>query len=39
LRIVYRKNSTLSHAARGFLKVAETFAEKKGDPYLFQPEK
>jgi DNA-binding transcriptional LysR family regulator len=39
LRIIYRKNSSLSHAARGFLKVAETFAEKKGEPYLFQPEK
>jgi DNA-binding transcriptional LysR family regulator len=39
LRIIYRKNSNLSHAARGFLQVAETFAEKKGEPYLFQPEK
>ena len=39
LRIIYRKNSTLSHAARAFLKVAETFADKKGEPYLFQPEK
>ena len=39
LRIIYRKNSTLSHAARAFLKVAETFAAKKGEPYMFQPEK
>ena len=39
LRIIYRKNSSLSHAARAFLKVAETFAEKKGKPYLFQLEK
>jgi len=39
LRIIYRKNSSLSHAARAFLTVAETFAAKKGEPYLFQPEK
>ena len=39
LRIIYRKNSSLSHAARAFLKVAETFAKTKGEPYLFQPEK
>jgi DNA-binding transcriptional LysR family regulator len=39
LRIIYRKNSSLSHAARAFLKVAETFAANKGEPFLFQPEK
>jgi DNA-binding transcriptional LysR family regulator len=39
LRIIYRKNSSLSHAAQAFLKVAETFAEKKGEPYMFQPER
>jgi DNA-binding transcriptional LysR family regulator len=39
LRIIYRKNSSLSHAARAFLKAAEAFAGKKGEPYLFQPEK
>ena len=39
LRIVYRKNSSLSHAARAFLKVAESYAVKKGEPYLFQPER
>jgi DNA-binding transcriptional LysR family regulator len=39
LRIIYRKNSSLSHAAQAFLKVAEMFAAKKGEPYMFQPEK
>jgi len=39
LRLIYRKNSSLSHAAQAFLKVAETFAAKKGEPYMFQPEK
>lgn len=39
LRIIYRKNSSLSHAARAFLKVAEAYAAKKGEPYMFQPEK
>ncbi len=39
LRIIYRKNSSLSHAAQAFLKVAETFAAKKGEPYMFQAEK
>jgi DNA-binding transcriptional LysR family regulator len=39
LRIIYRKNSSLSHVARAFLKVAEDFAAKKGEPYLFQPDR
>ena len=39
LRLVYRKNASLSHAARAFLKVAETFAAQQGGRYLFQPER
>lgn len=39
LRLVYRKSGSLSHAARAFLKVAESFAAKQGDRYLFQPER
>ncbi len=38
LRIVYRKNAALSHAARAFLKVAETLANERGERYLFAPE-
>ena len=37
LRLVYRKNANLSHAARAFLKVAEAMAN--GERYLFQPER
>ena len=37
LRIVYRKNANLSHAARAFLKVAEAMAD--GRRYLFQQER
>ncbi len=37
LRIVYRKNANLSHAAHAFLKVAEGMAD--GERYLFQPER
>jgi DNA-binding transcriptional LysR family regulator len=36
LRLVFRRNGTLSHAARAFLKVAQTFAERMGDPYLYR---
>ena len=38
LRIAYRKGSSLSHAARAFFKVAESFAKTRGDRYLFRPE-
>ncbi len=38
LRIVYRKNASLSHAARALLKVAESFAKTRGDRYLFRPD-
>lgn len=36
LRIVFRRNGSLSHAARAFMKVAQTFAERRGDPYLYR---
>jgi DNA-binding transcriptional LysR family regulator len=39
LRIVYRRNAVLSHAARAFLTVAEAMAQSKGGDYLFQAEK
>jgi DNA-binding transcriptional LysR family regulator len=38
LRIVYRKASSLSHAARALLKTAEAVSKDRGGPYLFQPE-
>lgn len=37
LRIVYRKGRTFSHAARAFLRLAETMATENG-PYVFQLE-
>jgi len=39
IRIVYRKNATLSHAARAFLKVAEAEARKPGSLTLFERER
>ena len=39
LRLVYRRQATLSHAAQAFLKVVESYAAKHGDPYCFQMEK
>jgi len=39
LRLMYRQESTLSHAARAFLKVAEQFARDRGGHYRFQREK
>jgi len=36
---VYRHESTLSHAGRAFMKVAEQFARDKGGRYRFQREK
>ena len=32
LRLVYRKQATLSHAAVAFLKVVEAYAARHGDP-------
>ena len=36
LRLVYRKSASLSHAARAFLKVAETIALERKGRYRFQ---
>jgi DNA-binding transcriptional LysR family regulator len=38
LRLVYRKQAALSHAARAFLGVVEKHATTHGDPFFFQPE-
>jgi len=38
LRLIYRKDANLSHAARAFLKVAEAAAEQHGGRYRFQRE-
>src|SRR5580700_8846582 len=38
LRLVYRKSASLSHAARAFLKVAETIARERRGRYRFQRE-
>lgn len=38
LRLIYRKSASLSHAARAFLKVAETIARDQGGRYRFQRE-
>ncbi len=38
LRIVYRRQANLSHAAQAFLKVAESFAAHRKERYFFQPE-
>lgn len=39
LRIVYRKNVALSHSARAFLTIAESFARKHGGRYAYQAER
>jgi DNA-binding transcriptional LysR family regulator len=39
LRIIYRKDANLSHAARAFLKVAEAVAKERGGRYRFQRER
>jgi len=36
LRLVYRKQAALSHAARAFLEVVEEHAAKWGDPFCFE---
>jgi DNA-binding transcriptional LysR family regulator len=38
LRLIYRKSASLSHAARAFLKVAETIARERRGRYRFQRE-
>jgi DNA-binding transcriptional LysR family regulator len=39
LRLVYRRQAALSHAARAFLKVVEEHAATHGDPFCFQSER
>ena len=39
LRLAYRKQASLSHAARSFLKVVETYAGRRGDPFCFVAER
>jgi DNA-binding transcriptional LysR family regulator len=38
LRLVYRRQASLSHVAVAFLKVVEAYAGAHGDPYCFQVE-
>jgi DNA-binding transcriptional LysR family regulator len=38
LRLIYRKEATLSHAARAFLTLAESFAQEQQGRYRFQRE-
>ena len=38
LRLVYRKAASISHAARAFLKVAETVSNQRRGAYRFQHE-
>ncbi len=38
LRLIHRKNSSLSHAARAFLKIVEAIAREKKGRYAFEPE-
>jgi DNA-binding transcriptional LysR family regulator len=39
LRLVYRKNASLSHAARAFLTVAESLASEQKGRYLYQADR
>jgi DNA-binding transcriptional LysR family regulator len=39
LRLVYRRQASLSHAALAFLKVVEAYAAAHGDPYCFVGER
>jgi DNA-binding transcriptional LysR family regulator len=39
LRLAYRRQASLSHAALAFLKVVEAYAAAHGDPYCFQAER
>ncbi len=39
LRLVHRREATLSHAATAFLKVVELHAARSGQPYCFRAEK
>jgi DNA-binding transcriptional LysR family regulator len=39
LRLVHRKHGSLSHAARAFLKVCQSNAERRGERYLYSVER
>ena len=39
LRVVHRRQANLSHASLAFLKVVESMAHERGDPFHFQVEK
>jgi DNA-binding transcriptional LysR family regulator len=39
LRLVYRRQASLSHVAVAFLKIVEEYAATHGDPYCFLPER
>jgi len=39
LRLVYRRQATLSHAAKAFLDVVEKYAAQRGDPFCFVAER
>ncbi len=39
LRLVYRREAALSHAAIGFLKEVEAYASSMGGAYLYEPER
>lgn len=39
LRLVFRRQAALSHAARAFLKVVEEHAQRNGDPFSFISER
>ncbi len=39
LRVVHRRHANLSHASLAFLKVIESMAKERGDPFHFQVEK
>jgi DNA-binding transcriptional LysR family regulator len=39
LRLVYRRQASLSHVAVAFLKIVEAYATAHGDPYCFVPDR
>jgi DNA-binding transcriptional LysR family regulator len=38
IRLLYRRNSSMSHAARAFLTVAESYSREHKGAYIYQPE-
>jgi len=39
LRLVYRRQATLSYAARAFLRTVKTIAQEQGPPFYYQAER